>query len=229
MSKETKRKIGEWIIAIYTAIGIIFLFTGLAVSLTTNELGSAEVASWVQAIGTVAAIAVAILVTQQQAKSERRLEQARRNLDKIHRFESVRAVMAAVYSVTSTIKEEISRADFLDVIEGSLTYLVSLDEAIKAIPIMEIPNNEQTVMVVSLYNSGDRLAFKIQRFVDHMRAGPNNNHVAMLEEIFDDIKSIRTISFNAKDRCESSVKALQELLPDEMLYKMKEEAPHDGD
>lgn len=184
---------------------------------------SQDWAAWVQAVGSILAIVVAILVVRHQSISDRRLEQARRDLDRIHRFESVRAVMAMVYTITTTIKTEIEEAEFEELALNSLKFLEGIDQALKAFPVIDIPNTEQTVMILTLYNSGPKLGAAISRFCSEMIKGGIQKNKKHLEDILNQINNIRSISKASKDRCESSIRKLQVELPVEMSYLMKEE------
>lgn len=122
MTKERKRKIGEWIIAIYSGLGILFLVAGLVAALETHELGSAEVASWVQAIGSVGAIVVAILVFKGQ-KDEEREREARSLRNSIRALEAeIAAHCIGVAEISASIKRCMEREEMNAFVETKVSF-----------------------------------------------------------------------------------------------------------
>ena len=79
--RNFKRKLAEWIFACWFAAFLLFLVGGLIAALEKHGLDSAEAASWMQAVGTFAAVAAGGMIAGWQiseAKKQVQLELQRK-------------------------------------------------------------------------------------------------------------------------------------------------------
>jgi hypothetical protein len=115
--------IWHWLIVAVLASIAVLLCTCLFLAVSEKGMGSAEAAGWVQAIGAVAAIFVAIAVAQHQTTEAIRHASEMDKLSVARRNQAVKGILDIAYGQCLKVKPEFEDDDHdFDILSFILTY-----------------------------------------------------------------------------------------------------------
>lgn len=117
-----------------------FLSAGLVTAIGNRSLGSSETASWVQAVGSIAAIAGAFMVAHRQSQHDRKLEQERRNEERAWRFRIVNAILLRTSAGLESIKRSRDENTFAYAIPEHVQLLRDCGPILASLPPFDMPS-----------------------------------------------------------------------------------------
>lgn len=164
------------------------------------DLNKSEWASWVQALGSIAAIVGAYLIAdfqhRRQVEAERRnkLENEKRKLEIASAFLN-EIVLAAV-----VIKHEVSGPHAGANSRATITYLASQIDALQQLPMMEIPDAQLVSKIVSLVKVAKEFDMFMQPYIGN-HALPNLEDDRR-DRIAKEVERLSATSCEANNRCE---------------------------
>lgn len=146
----------------------------------TNEWMSNNAPAWIQAIGSIAAIFAATLISSNQYKNEKRLEAERIAKSEIQKLMVVKALMARSYQLSKDITTAFTtrKNSAFDTVTPLL--MVDTHTALMALPTFEIPDGLLSLDVLTI---GRALNVLAEHWSDFCSSVTNNNHIDVPEAI----------------------------------------------
>jgi hypothetical protein len=150
VSMLKKLSIWHWSLLIVVALFVGLLTVGLIKAVKEKGAGSGEAASWMQAIGSIGAIAAAFVVAASQRRADRNLEAEKRNIDELKRFEAVKAILATTNVVAAKFGKAWGDRQTNTLETSNIQYLSDCKASIAALPVFEIPDPDLVVYITTL-------------------------------------------------------------------------------
>jgi hypothetical protein len=125
----------------YSIVGIAAIVTAVIVGLD-NDLNNSEWATWVQAVGSIAALAAAFAVGNRQHDGDRKLEAERRRDDDLRKYEVIRAIFAQTHSVAKSVLEDVYHHPLGLPTKLQLELLDDCAHSLSLLPPFELPHEE---------------------------------------------------------------------------------------
>lgn len=146
----------------------------------TNEWLSSNAPAWIQAIGSIAAIFAATLISSNQYKNEKRLEAERIAKSEIQKLMVVKALMARSYQLSKDITTAFATQKDSDFDTVTPLLMVDTHTALMALPTFEILDGLLSLDVLTI---GRALNVLAEHWSDFCSAVTKNNHIDVPEAI----------------------------------------------
>lgn len=124
---------------------------------------SQDWAAWVQAIGSIGAILVAVFVTNWQIITQATSEERRRMADELIRFEAVKAVLSMIHVICVKVRDEARAGNLALGGPGTGNYLLDAKAALQALPLFQLPDARLIVFATTISRSVEQLREQLAR------------------------------------------------------------------
>jgi hypothetical protein len=194
-------------VVIYSIVGVAAIATGIVVGLE-KDLNNPEWASWVQAIGSIAALAAAFAVGNRQHEGDRALEAERRRQDDLSKYEVVRAIIAQTNTIAKSVLEDVYHHPLGLPTQLQLELLDDCAHSLSLLPPFELPHQELVLYWVNLPRAVRKLreTLAVQKLMVEQSGIVNPNQK---EQVGKDIDEVLLLSSAAGRFCHEHVVELR--------------------
>jgi hypothetical protein len=128
---------------------VLTLWSGVALAITTAIRWTSLVAwadknpnmaSWVQAVGAIVAIAGAFLISDRQHRAAVRAQQESAAQNAVERLSIVKTLLARTIAMVNLLQREYEEGRLYEVTAAELENLADCKEALDKLPVLEIPS-----------------------------------------------------------------------------------------
>jgi hypothetical protein len=117
--------------------------------------------AWVQAVGSIAAIGVAIWVSHRQHENERALDVDRQRLDNIRRLKAVKAVLVQICTLAQSLYKAIATNDVEELYNLDPQFLVDYKAVLQSLPLFEIPSAQLVLYMNTVPRAIDEVTVRL--------------------------------------------------------------------
>lgn len=160
----------RWIFGVAAAVAVCYMI-GIALGVTR-----AEAPAWVQAVGSFAAIGIAIWIARAQHSNDKRMDADRRVRSEILRLEAVKAIIIKTHTVANKVLEDFNASNVSELCEFSPHFLRDCKANLESLPLFEIPDVDVVVYVTSIPTA-------IENFLHRVSEARNGVSKGDIEEI----------------------------------------------
>lgn len=201
MSQVGKFSIWHWLTLFFLIAFVGFLGNGLVVAILEKGVGSAEAAGWVQAIGTVLAIAGAFLVVDHQHRKERTLELERQRIADVRKLKAIKAVLVQVCHIAKTLHTMFEDVDHDSVYDFDPQFLADYKGIVRALPLFEIPSPQLAIQLTALPRAIEEVVVRLTQARELEDDSVTRVEWLLAHDIEKRIKALANLAIDANNRC----------------------------
>ncbi|EHW0638004.1 hypothetical protein L3I77_004346 [Vibrio vulnificus] len=174
------------------ALIVAIILTLYFVPSITNNWFSENAPAWIQAIGSIAAIFAAALISSNQYRNERRLESERVATSEINKLMVVKALMVRSHQLSKDITTAFSTKEDDDFSQVTPALMIDTHSVLMDLPTFEIPNG---LLALDVLTVGRGLSVLAENWEDFCASVAKNNSIEVREaepllELAGEIESI---------------------------------------
>jgi hypothetical protein len=149
--------------AAFIAIAAGLFISGFVIANLIKEppIKSGDWPSWVQAVGSIAAIGVAIWVSHHQHEKGRALEIERKRLDDIRRVRAVKAVLVQICTLAEALYKAIETNDAEELYDFDPQFLVDYKTVLQSLPLFDVPSTQIVLYLNTVPRAIDEVTVRL--------------------------------------------------------------------
>jgi hypothetical protein len=115
-----------------------------------NDMDRSAWAAWVQAVGSIGAIAGALFIGLQQQEHARALQVEARRHDELRKLDTVKAILVSVEVCCTDLAEKWDKAQFATLLQAEIVPVADCKMAVESIPLFDVPDGHLVILVSSM-------------------------------------------------------------------------------
>lgn len=210
--KRTKEILELVLLGIVVTLGLL----AVVLMIRWSSLWSEKAAGWAQALGSVAALAIAIWVPYRQHETDRALEAERQRLADVRRLKAVKAVLVQICSLCDGILKNVVEGNVERLHRFHPKFLAEYKPVLHGMPLFEIPSPQLVLLLTMVPRAIDDVVDPLIMAREEETDPVQHYEWLLASDIEKRLKGLFNLAVEANNHCVDMLTSLDGYSPEEL-------------